>query len=82
MIDVKKAKSLVEKKYSDREVKAIGIYGNGYLVTAPEKNSNGGDYDDPYFKIDGKSGSISSFSPIIDFEGYSKAFSQNLVYKS
>lgn len=80
MMDYIKAISLVKKYAPDRTATACCDYDqNSYIVSAlldpniPESN-------DPFYKVDKKTGAVTAFSPAGDITKFGEAMRKRLVY--
>lgn len=58
---------IFKKTYPNREIKSIWDYHGDFMVVAPEKNSGEFDDVDPFYIVS-NNGSISFFSPVMDFD--------------
>lgn len=71
LITIKQAKELFNKKYPNLKIQKGFILTSGgkryYLFLAPESNE---DYDAPYYAVDVNDGTVSSYSPMADFENF------------
>ena len=81
MIGIDETIKIVNREYRDRIVKSIFVYGDNYLVYAPDKRLAGEDYSDPYFTVDRKSGEVRHFLPTRDISGFSRALRNGTIYK-
>lgn len=78
----KDAEKKLLTKFPNREVIDCYLYKGNYLFLAPDKKLGMmNDFSDPYFIVDRTTGSISSFLPSEDFDGFDKAVENGSIRK-
>ena len=76
----KDAEKILLKAYPDRMIEDCYLYKGDYLFIAPfKKLGSSRDFSNPYFIVNKRTGKISGFSPMDDFEGLDRAIENGSV---
>lgn len=74
---VDRAAELVLKAHPHVEIVSAHDYRGDYLFVAPDKKLGIlGDYNDPYYVVDKRTGEVRAITPLEDFAGFDEAFSK------
>lgn len=75
MYTVKEAAKLVLKAHPNAEVQSAHNYRGNYLFLAPDKKLGSyGDFNDPFYVVDKRTGKVRAITPLEDFDGFDEAF--------
>ena len=78
MLTPKEAYFRFKAEHQKLEVKEAGLYKSKfYIFVAPKVD--GGDYNDPFYCIDAKTGRAVKFHPMDDLQGFQEAMAKHRV---